>query len=361
MKKYIPFFLFIIGAFIQSKSDYFVDVKNPFHNEFISTSSEDLQKICKHTLEFISANENSKTFPRNSIYLAMPFKDVKDTLSFIYWVIEHDKGKSKQRILDPDFLNKHFIIKKWIPDIKTASLHSISLPANNIRLTKYLIFKVKGSYKKTKEFNCALYGVPLDEKNLTEAQIEKKKNSLIRYKYTKQDILNGVLEKRKRHVKPLVWLTREGLEEALMQGSVYVTMPDGKFQIFNVDKNNGIPYDKTLKNKYLQKRYWYFKRVDGFLGYGEHNKVSIIPNVTFAGDVHSLGLGKVIVLRYTHPKTKKNEIKLGVLADTGGAFEKNLYQLDFFVGPFESRSDFKNYIQNLPTTAEAYLLFKRKV
>jgi hypothetical protein len=45
-----------------------------------------------------------------------------------------------------------------------------------------------------------------------------------------------------------------------------------------------------------------------------------------------------------------------VIADTGGAFVNNLYQLDLFAGLFDSRKKFTSYLQTQPSCAQAYIL-----
>ncbi len=160
-----------------------------------------------------------------------------------------------------------------------------------------------------------------------------------------------------KKVRPIIWLSREGIEEALLQGTISVTLPDGKQRLFNVDKCNDIPYDRSIKDKHAQKRYWYFKEVAGF--YGFKGKVESVPGISLAGDVYNLGLGKLIALKSTNKETHKPELRLGILSDTGGAFENNLYQLDCFTGLFNTRDEFNAHIKNLPMFAQAYILIKK--
>jgi hypothetical protein len=46
------------------------------------------------------------------------------------------------------------------------------------------------------------------------------------------------------------------------------------------------------------------------------------------------------------------------VADTGGAFIKNLYQLDLFAGIFNSRSELSAYLKHLPVQTDAYILHR---
>ena len=50
---------------------------------------------------------------------------------------------------------------------------------------------------------------------------------------------------------------------------------------------------------------------------------------------------------------------MGVVADTGGAFLPNFYQLDYLAGIFKSQASFNRYIKKLPTYAKAYILIKK--
>lgn len=133
---------------------------------------------------------------------------------------------------------------------------------------------------------------------------------------------------------------------------------DGSSAYFNVDRNNGIAYVRGQPQR-EQKRYWYFKQVDAIKGYGPKTaKIAVRPGVTFAGDVLNIGLGKIIMLEHNTGGTQ--QLNMGVLADTGGAFLPNLYQLDFLAGVFPSHDQFKQHISTLPAYANAYILIKKK-
>jgi hypothetical protein len=68
----------------------------------------------------------------------------------------------------------------------------------------------------------------------------------------------------------------------------------------------------------------------------------------------NIGLGRIIVI-----EDNQNQLKMGVIADTGGAFLPNLYQLDFLAGTFASETEFENYIHKLPEYTNAYILVKK--
>jgi membrane-bound lytic murein transglycosylase len=334
----------------------------PFNQETVSINPLVLQKAAASALRYFNENRNThakilspSVFSKN----IMTPEDVKKTLQFIIWSIETDKKVGRSyRILDPKFLNKHFKFIRWHGDVSSAYKNKVVIPENadrgkipkgKIRLTNYAVFELEGNYIKTREMPYPLYHV-----------VDPKFYRKEIFKYTKQDIVNGILEKyeNSKKVKPLVWLSRDGLEEAIMQGSAFVRMPDGKTRLFNVDKNNGFSYDKKIKDAKDQKRYWYFREIskkDIKTKKGIHiNHGGCI----FAGDLYNIGLGKIIALRYQNPLTKKDEIRLGVLADSGGALTNNLYQLDLFAGIFKNRIQFHDWIKQLPNAVEAYILIK---
>lgn len=350
--RYIIMVIFFIDMLLctDSRLQFFKMPDQP-HFEEVSTDVSALQQIAHNTLSFIKKYEHKDWFvPVKTGLLEqkdITFEDVKKTLSYIIEVIDHDKGKSKQRMLDSNFLSTHFTFIRWLPDLDTAHKRDVYPKAGKLRITKYLIYHVQGSYVKTNNFPYALYALQEKDQNLLK-------------KYTKQDVLAGVFDAEKK-AHPLVWLSRDDLEEALMQGTIYVTMPDNKIRIFNVAYNNGIAYDQKLKNKKEQKRYWSFREINENLGFGPDasHKVTIVPEVTFAGDVHLLGFGKIIALQYYDSYKNKNMVRLGVLADTGGAFEDNLYQLDFFAGIFLSKEIFNQETKSVPTLAQAYIVVKK--
>jgi len=271
-------------------------------------------------------------------------QDILKTLDFMISVLQEDIANNRAtRLQDPNFINTNFRVIKW------SAYNSQTPNQKQLRITKYAVFTHPGSHKKTSTFNTPIYSL--------------KDNSGNKFytKYTKQDVLSGIYEpggKEFGKVEPLAYLTREGLEEALMQGTILINFTDGSKGLFNVDRNNEMPYLRGVKAT-AQKRYWYFRQVDAIKGYGYKidAKISIKPGVTFAGDVLNIGLGRVIVLEHT--KGGRKQLQLGVLSDTGGAFLPNLHQLDFLAGVFQSRKDFDQHIRQLPEYATAYILVKK--
>lgn len=323
----------------------------------IETDPAKLAAVARETLKFMRSHRGDRAvqaglFNEFGVSLAV----VEKTLDKIARTVEEDtQAKRAQRILSPAYLEKEFKLMRWTADSAGAKQNKVALPDKRLRITKYLVYEAKGLNAPTADHCCALYAIPPDESNLTPEQAEAQKSTLIRYKYTKQQVVSGAL--KDKGVKPLVWLTRQGLEDALLQGSILVTMSDGKKRMFNVHRNNGITYDRTIKEPRLQRRYWYFKEVAGILGYGQDDKIIVQPGVTFAGDVFNLGLGKLIAIKYQ--LQGKPVMRLGVLADTGGAFVPNLYQLDYLAGVYPDRASFNKAVSVLPEFAETYVLIAR--
>jgi hypothetical protein len=272
-------------------------------------------------------------------------EDILKTLDFMIVVLQEDIAKNQAtRLQDSDFINQNFRVIKW-----SAYNPKIS-KQKQLRMTKYAVFTHSGSRKKTSKYNIPIYSL---KDNLA---VDK-----FYTKYTKQDVLSGIYEpggKEFGKVEPLAYMTRNGLEDALMQGTILINFSDGSQAFFNVDRNNEMPYVKGLAPR-AQKRYWYFRKVDAIKGYGYKidAKISIKPGVTFAGDVLNIGLGRVVVLEYN--KGRGKQLKLGVIADTGGAFLPNLYQLDFLSGIFKNQREFEQYIRQLPEYVTAYILVKK--
>ncbi|MCX7595478.1 MAG: hypothetical protein N2235_17315 [Fischerella sp.] len=272
-------------------------------------------------------------------------QDTLKTLDFMIAVLKEDIANNRAtRLQDPNFINSHFRVIKW------AAYKPQNPKQKRLRITKYAVFSYPGSRKKTSTYNTAIYS--LKDNYITDKFYTR---------YTKQDVLSGIYEpggKEFGKVEPLAYLTRQGLEEALMQGTILINFTDGSQGFFNVDRNNEIPFIRGVKPT-AQKRYWYFKKVDAIKGYGYKidAKISIKPGVTFAGDVLNIGLGRVIVMEYGQGRNKR--LRMGVIADTGGAFLPNLYQLDFLAGIFKNQKDFGRYISQLPEYANAYILVKK--
>lgn len=271
---------------------------------------------------------------------------VLETLDFMIQTLQADMSSGRPtRLRNPQFINQNFRVIRWLPYNPRNPQQ-----AQNLRMTKYAVFIHEGSRRRTSKFNTALYALP-DEAH----------TDLFYKKYTKQEVLTGIYEpggKAFGKVQPLAYLTRAGFEEALMQGTILIRFGGRSSSYFNVDRNNGIAFVKGV-DPMAQKRYWYFRQVTSIKGYGNkiENKIDIEPSVTFAGDVFNIGLGKIVVIDTGSPGQK--HLVMGVIADTGGAFIPNLYQLDYLAGIFPSRQVFTQQTGYMPDSAKAYILVKK--
>jgi hypothetical protein len=265
--------------------------------------------------------------------------DTLRTLDFAIETLQADlQANRPPRLQDTAFIKQHFRVIKW------RAQNPQKTDQEQIRITKYAVFTHPGSKTKTATYNTALYAL---KDPLAKAAT-----------YTKQEVLGGIYEpggKAAGAVQPIAYLTRDGLEEALMEGTILIKFTDGTQGFFNVDRSNEIAYVKGLDRK-EQKRYWYFQPVNKIKGYGYtmSEKIEVEPGVTFAGDVLNIGLGKLVAVG------NGGSLRLGVVADTGGAFLPNLYQLDFLAGIFGSKDEFQQVARTVPEYANAYFLIKKK-
>ncbi|WDD98903.1 MltA domain-containing protein [Thalassomonas actiniarum] len=319
----------------------------------------------KHYLQ----SQGQDTFavhPGKQINDQITLKRVEHTLAFICQTYREDvRAKRQSRLHDKAFLKQHFEFVRWRPDKETAAKIAgkstneskarmlNNIPDEEIFLTKYYTKLLDGSPVKTEHYDQALYALPKDEQGLSLAQAEQQKEHLTRFRFTRQQIIAGALVNDKL-AKPLVWLTEEALHDVLLQGTGVLKV-DGKIRYFNVHRNNGITYDYTI-GKREQPRYWYFVETPEIMGYGQDqsSKIAIKPQVTFAGNIADLGVGKLIMVSYRDNKGQVS--RLGILADQGGAFDNNLFQLDLLVDSYRGWSDYHSHNGHLPDYARAWIL-----
>ncbi len=314
----------------------------------VNFNAADLSIVLKSTRKYFSNQLGSDPdLQREGILGTQGVKvtDILKILDFMVLTLQQDiKAKRAIRLQDPKFLNTNFRSIQW------TAFNPTAVDEKRVRMTKYAVFTHSDSRTPSKEFNAGIYAL----KPGTNVDA-------IRLKYTKQDVLSNIYEPQGIEfgtVEPLAYLEREGLESALMEGTILVKFIDGTSRFFNVDRNNNIPFVKGL-NPTEQKRYWYFKPVKAIKGYGQtiETKISLKPGVTFAGDVLSIGLGRIVVTE--NAIDGKPQLRMGIIADTGGAFLPNLHQLDFLAGVFDTKDNFAAYTRKLPEYTKAYILVKR--
>jgi hypothetical protein len=317
-------------------------------NSKVSFNPADLLVVLNSTRKYFKSRlDSDEDLQREGLLGTQGVKvaDIVKTLDFMVLTLQQDiKAKKPIRLQDPKFLNTNFRSIQW------TAFDPMKKDEKRVRMTKYAVFTHPGSRTPTKEFSAGLYALKPD------TDVEA-----IRLKYTKQDVLTNIYEPKGKEfgvVEPLAYLDREGLESALMEGTVLIKFTDGTSEFFNVDRNNNIPYIKGLQPT-EQKRYWYFRHVSAIKGYGGsiETKISLKPGVTFAGDVLNIGLGRIVVTE--NSVDGKPKLRMGIIADTGGAFLPNLHQLDFLAGVFGSKEEFAEYTRKLPEYTKAYILVKR--
>ena len=320
-------------------SALFAPVTPDWGGQAISVDPEALAAVARDALRYIRARRLADPLavqPGMLAELGVTMRDVEDTLAYIAQVAETEPD----RLSEPDFWSREFTLYAWRSDQEGARERGMSLAADRIRVTRYLVYQISGSPERTEVHRHALYAVPRDEAGLSLEDADARAEELTRFQHTRAEVLGGVFEPggaAEGASEPLVWLSREGVYESLMQGTVEVQLPDGQRRMFNVDRPNGMAYDPSIRSPGQQARYWYFAEVDAVMGWGAEraHKVRLAPGAAVAGDVYNLGLGKLVALE------RHGTLRFAVLADTGGAFQPNLFQLDLFTGAFPSRAAFQ--------------------
>lgn len=368
MKKFLTvkfWYLFYAGAFFGAPALIAnVHVAQPiFQQARFYVPPGEVSVITDPRALFFEAHKALDELKRREVELGLPSANparfahlislgqARQTLQFLMRTIQQDvlRGDNVFRILDPEFLNKHFSCVAWHADDETAKARHVKLPGDGqIRLTHYGVVMVPGSHKKCADYPCAIY------------QVFDKPAAA---RFTKQEVLDGAIEHIKHkyhHYRALAWVTRDSLERALMHGTVVVQFEDDKQRILNVHEDNGIPYDHHIKDRSQQARYWYFRDMAP-MPEATHKMIMEIKKrskVVVAGDIDQIGYGKLVALQYTNTLTQAPELRLALLVDTGGAFKDNTYQLDYFMGLVGEERDLTERARGLPIYARASILYK---
>ncbi len=362
------FLLVFVPAMVGCVNTHFFGYGNPELASESAFSAEPLCKVSSATLDYLNEYPNDSYAVHSG--KGVKLRRVRDTLKYICELVREDsKTNTPSRLNNPDFLAKNFDFYLWKPDKQRASALAQkstnqsksskleNIPDHELLLTKYYTKALQGSAVRTERFSQALYAVPNEELNLSEEDIQNNKASLVRFRFKRSDIINGALLDQGL-AEPLIWVTEDALHDVLLQGTGLIN--DGeKVRYFNVHKNNGIAYDYSIGMQ-EQERYWYFAEVNGVLGYGEElsQKVILEPNVSLAGDIEQIGLGRLFLVQYPVDGVKKKH--LAVLADQGGAFENNLFQLDLLVGSYQGWDDYYKANKHIPDYAEVWLMLKKE-
>ena len=355
MKKYLVIG-FLVSSFITAAeySDLFELQNEPLKGERIVTKGQDLVRVAQESADFLSKIHKSKyTTVSAGLFkeYGITLDQVRETLEFIA-----ETGLKRPRLLSsPWFFNMNFTFYRWYGDTK-VELPSLPRgwkgPPECIRTTQYRITEIPGSKKKTAKYFYGLYEIPKDEIQLTPKEKNQYKDSLVRFKYSRSQIVAGALESN-ASTKPLAWVTEKGRREFAMQGSALINFKDGEKKLLRVAGSNGQPGVE---------KYWYACEVSKRPVNSDFPvKVKPRADVTYAGDIKLLGFGKIIALVGWNSERQEMQTRLGVLVDTGGAFKNNLSKLDMFTGYFKDEISFKRHITSYPHTAQAYILIKKNM
>jgi len=339
-----------------------------------SFSSVDLCSVSESVLAYLNRDQRGAAAIESSAVMpeAVSAERVKDTLSFLCDVAsQHNRAPFSSPLHSRSFLLEHFDFYRWYPEKQQAlewAQRSTSevkqkllrdIPFDQILLTRYYVKQIEARDQEDADHPHALYAVPYDESGVSVSKALERRSELSRFRYTRQHVMEGVLANQNL-ARPLVWVDEDTLHDALLQGTVVFKGDDGNLRYLNVDRNNGIPYDYELGRK-EQARYWYFKEVDGVKGYGRppNDKVDLRAQVSLAGNVAELGLGKLFLVNQANARTGSFQAQLAILADEGGAFDNNLFQLDLLVGNYWGWQDYYEAHKHLGDYASVWLMLKK--
>lgn len=264
--------------------------------------------------------------------------DVDAPLRLLVEAHNADRADGVGRLADPAFLADRLAAAPWIPDDGHAE---------GIRLTRYVVWQVDGARSRGGPFDTALYAVPADDDG----------PDPVRLRLSRQEVLAGAFEPGGPYAglaEPVVWLREADVHQAMLQGSVEVRLAEGGTALFNVHRNNGVPYDRSERQQARQRRTWYFREVQALRGVqvGD-DAAAVVPWICAAGDVQDLGVGRLVTLALPDGPT------LVIVSDTGGAFEPNLHQLDWFVGAWPDDAAYRAATAHLPDRVRASFVVAR--
>jgi hypothetical protein len=305
----------------------------------VPTMAPELPAVAASALQYLLLNPGDPAVTAGA--LAPLGQSVDDTVAALGALVEAhnaDRADGGARLSDPAWWSTH--LDRWTWRADTGE--------DTIRLTHYVVWQVEGRTQREGSFDTPLYAVPADDDSADPSRL----------RYTRQQVYAGAYAEGGPSAglaRPLVWLNRYDANQAMLQGSVQVRLPGGGAMLLNVHRNNAIPYDRAQPDQGKQARYWYFQVVESLRGYhhGDAAAVDVSPLAAVAGDVHQLGLGRLLVLDLGV------EQRLVVLADTGGAFQPNLHQLDLLAGIFPNDAARAAATAHLPARVPVSVLVLR--
>lgn len=328
------------------------------YNQKIAIDTDALAQITKEVSHFLSTAHKSSFYmnvDEGKVFKGIiTLDDVRDTIDFLAKAFQEKPNQLKKHW----FYKHHFDFYRWYSDGTLCPAKIGKLPRGwkgspeNLRITNYRMCKIHGSRTKTKNYCFPLYVKPSDEEGKTRAYIRDHNNEFVRFKYTRNEIFHGALKADER-TKAVAWITPQGYEELAMQGSAVIDFEhENNPQTFQVVVANG---------KEGADKYWFVAPYEKRKPSKKYPiKVEPVPGVSFAGNIADVGFGKVLVMVGKNPLTLEKEMRIGVLVDTGSAFQDNLCKLDLFTGYFEDHHLFDEHCKQYPHTAEVYVLIKKR-
>lgn len=312
----------------------------------VVTDPAALAATAADALRYLRAHpDDPATAPGLFAELGVDRARIERTLERVVTVAAEDTAAGRaSRLLDPAFLQAEFEVYRWAPDTAAARERNLSLTDGRIRLTRYFVPRVEGRAAPDEAHPVALYADP---------------GAGLRERYTRAQVLDGAwaTDPDGAAATPLVYLSRAVAHDAMMQGTVEVTVSGGAPLLLNVDQHNGHPYRPGVRSE-DQERLWYFRVVERVSGWGrDGDKVALAHGASVAGDIYNVGLGKLVLVE--HPGPSGTTLRLAVLGDTGGAFQPNLFQLDWLAGVFDDRAGLAAATADLPGQVTAGVLLLR--
>ena len=290
-----------------------------------------LKRVATRTACTLASLHDAGSPPAMLGELGITRTDIERTLAFV-------AAASPEELADSAFLAEHFRAWSWRPDQAGARARDLSPPADRIRLTRYLVYQVDGSAERTATFTHALYAVPDDEAHLDE-DAAAGATGLLRHRLHPPPGARRRVRSRwgSRGQGPTARVGTSRRRSPGAHAGHHRGAPGRRptRRLFNVHRSNGIPYVPTQRDQERQDRFWYFREVEGPMGWGStpDRRIPLEYGVTVAGDVYNLGAGGLFAL--SHPtRSGAPGLRLAVLADTGGAFQPNLFQLDLLAGAY---------------------------
>lgn len=306
----------------------------------VVTDPEALAFVAAETLAYLRAARGVDPAADVGLFAELGVTDARAEAT-LERVVETAR-EAPERLGDPAWIAATFEAWAWTP-----AAGSGRLAAGRVRVTRYLTTQVEGRAAPEAGFDQALWADP---------------GEAWRTRYTRREVCEGAWRTGPEAGRstPLVWVGEDAFHDALLQGSAEVRLPDGRVTTYGVDVSNGIPYVPGRRGR-DQDRFWYFEALpEGPRGWTQPGlpEIHLRAGATVAGDVYNLGLGRLLVLE--HPDgAGGTTLRLAVLADSGGAFQPNLHQLDWYGGAHPSHAALYAAWKDLPEQVRAWVLVVR--